>query len=422
VEAGSLHLGVVSLSLLGIDRPITLKVLHVVEATTAGVARHVLDLCRYMGRDGLDVAVACPLVRENAQYDTAFVSSARAEGVQVFEIPMRHGIRPLADLWECGRLVRLIGREEYDVVHTHSSKAGVLGRLAAWRCGVPVTVYTPNAFAFLGAPTRLQSWSYRAIERWLGWQFTDVLICVSQSEMTLAQQYRIAPTERLVLVENTVDAYRFAPTLGPAAARAALTCTLGINPARFVVGYVGRLARQKGLEYLIRAARQVVTAVKNIQFVLVGEGELERAVRQIVVKFHLEDRIMLAGYRPDIPQVLSALDVLVLPSLYEGLPYTLMEGMAAGCAVVATDVGGNRDLIQHGKTGLLIPPRDVNALADALIRLLLAPDEREWLGRAALAMARSRPAPEQTVRQTIRLYGETLEMKRSGPRTGPTLA
>lgn len=399
-----------------------LKVLHVVEATTAGVARHVFDLCRCMRQDGVDVAVACPLVRENAMRDTAFVARLRAERVPVIELPMRYGIRPLADLQACGRLVRLIRREKYDVVHTHSSKAGVLGRLSAWLCRVPVIVYTPNAFAFLGARHRLQAWLYCSIERWLGWRCTDMLICVSRSEMALAEQLRLASAECLALVENTVDVRGFTQALEPVSANG-FRLAMGIDPTRPVVGFVGRLARQKGVEYLIGAARQVVAAAgwgtENAVFLLVGEGELESAVRRMVAETHLEDRVVLAGYRPDIPQVLAALDVVVLPSLYEGLPYTLMEAMAAGRAVLATDVGGNRDLVEHGKTGLLVPPRNVGALADAMIRLLLAPEERERLGQAALSSAQSRPTPEQMALQTIRLYTKILKRKRAGACAGP---
>lgn len=384
-----------------------LRVLHVVEATTAGVGRHVLDLAVTMHRAGIDVTVACPQVRQDARQDVSFVDRLQGAGVSVAPVPMQRSIQPLADLRAYRRLARLIGRGDYDVVHTHSSKAGVLGRLAAWRASVPAIVYTPNAFAFLGARNRLLFWVYRATERWLGQHLTQAVVCVSASEVMLAQRERIAPPERLVLIENTIDASVFAQAQDNRAAKAAL----GLDADRPVAGFVGRLAAQKGIECFVEAARLATESQANAQFVLVGEGELEGAVRQMITKHHLAGHVHLAGYRPNIPQVMAALDVFVLPSLYEGLSYTLMEAMAAARAVVATDVMGNRDLIQDGDTGLLVPPGDARALAEAVVRLLSRPDERGRLGHRALAVALARPAPEQMTHQVLGLYKNLLDSR-----------
>jgi glycosyltransferase involved in cell wall biosynthesis len=381
-----------------------MKVLHVVEATTAGVGRHVSDLCTYMRRAGLEVAVACPRAREGAHRDTAFVDRVKAAGVPVAIVPMRRGVRPWVDWRDYVLLVGLVRHHRYDVVHAHSSKAGVVGRLSAWRAGVPAVVYTPNAFAFLGASNRLLDWLYLNGERWLGQWVTDALICVSESERKVAGERRIAPLDRLVLIGNAIEASSFEPVIDRSVAKSAL----GLDADRPVVGYIGRLAKQKGIGCLIEAARQVIAVEEKTQFVLVGEGELDRVVRQMVSKHGLADHVKLAGYRMDIPQVLAALDLLVLPSLYEGLPYTLLEAMAAGRAVIATDVGGNRDLVRHGETGILVSPNNSAELADALIHLLTAPDERDRLGEAALAAARARPTPEEMTRQVIELYHRLL--------------
>jgi glycosyltransferase involved in cell wall biosynthesis len=382
-----------------------LRVLHVVEATTAGVGRHVIDLSTHMRRAGLDVVVACPRVRENAQADTRFVDNLAAEGVPVSIVPMRRGVHPMADMRAYVHLSRLIRHRAYDVVHAHSSKAGVLGRLAAWRGHVSAVVYTPNAFAFLGARDGWACWLYRTVERWLGWRLTDALICVSRSEMALAEQCTIAPSNRLVLIENAIDPSRFDPTLAPAAAKSAL----GLDPSRPVVGYIGRLARQKGLDCLVRAAQQLVAAGQQAQFLLVGEGECEGALRRLVAAYDLQHHVVLTGYRIDVLHVLAALDIVVLPSLYEGLPYTLLEAMAAGRAIVATDVAGNRDLIQQGKTGVLVPGGDAWALANALMGLLAVPEQRRRLGRAAWMSARSRPTVEQMAHQTVETYLRVLK-------------
>jgi glycosyltransferase involved in cell wall biosynthesis len=386
-----------------------LRVLHIVEATTAGVGRHVHDLCLHMGRAGLEVMVACPRRREGAGQDVAFVERVAAAGAAVTVVPMRRSISPYADFRAYRALVRLIGREGLDVVHAHSSKAGALGRLAARRAGCPAVVYTPSAFAFLGARRRWSRWLYEGIERWLGRHATDALICVSGSELALARARSIVPSEKLALIENATDLARFGPQVEPAAAKE----RLGLDPDRPVVGFAGRLTRQKGPEVLLRAAGLVRQSGYDAQFLLVGEGELQGTLRGMVAEHGLEDHVRFTGYQSDIGPPLAAMDIFVLPSLYEGLPYSLMEAMAAGRAVVATRVGGNCDLIQEGETGLLFAPGDVAALATLLLRLLSDPGERGRLGEMAAAAARSRPTPEQMTGQVIALYQRVLDDKAS---------
>jgi glycosyltransferase involved in cell wall biosynthesis len=238
---------------------------------------------------------------------------------------------------------------------------------------------------------------------------TDMLVCVSRSEMALADRWAIAPSGHMVTIENAIDPVRYAPITSLAEAKSGL----GLDPERLVVGYVGRLEAQKGIEYLLQAAQQVLASKENVAFVLIGEGKLERAARQMLAALGIEGQVLLLGYRTDIPQVLAALDVFVLPSLYEGLPYTLLEAMAAGRAVVATEVVGNRDLVQHGKTGMLVPARQARALGSTFLHLLSAADERERLGEAAFKAARQRATPDQMAQQVVELYAMTLERRQA---------
>jgi glycosyltransferase involved in cell wall biosynthesis len=383
-----------------------LQVLQVVEATTAGVGRHVLDLSAGLVELGVDVTVACPPVREGAERDVALVERLAARGVAVAPLPMRRAIRPAAD-WRAYRaLLALLRRERFDVVHAHSSKAGVLARLAARRAGVPAVAYTPHAFAFQGAPRRPSGRLYRGLERWLGHRATDRLICVGRSERELALRHCIAPAGALALVENGIDPAPFV-----AAARDGARPLDDLDLSRPLVGFVGRLAPQKGLDVLIEALRLLVEAGVEASCVLVGEGEARAALAARVARYGLDGYVRFAGYRDDVPQVLAGLDVFVLPSRYEALPYSLMEAMAAGRAVVASDAGGNRDLVVDGETGLLVPAGDPRALADALRGLLAAPGGeagRARLGRAAQAAALARPAAAGMARRTLALYRAVL--------------
>ncbi len=382
-----------------------MKVLHVVEATTAGVGRHVRDLCRHMRLAGLEVGVACPLARQGAVQDVSFVERVEEVGVTVHVVPMRRSISVRADLQACMALGRLIDRENPDVVHTHSSKAGVLGRYAARRAENRAAVYTPNAFAFAGARHAGSRWLLEGVERWLGWHMTHALICVSRSELALARARKIAPPERLALVENCLDVDHAAAQVDSAEAKA----RLGLAAGRPVVGFVGRLTRQKGLGTLIRAAALLRDSAVDAQFLLVGEGEMALTLRRMVADNGLQDCFHFAGHRNNVGDSLAAMDIFTLPSLYEGLSYSLLEAMAAGRAVVATLVSGNVDLIQDSQTGLLVPPEDPAALARALRLLLSAPQERELLGRRAAAVARSWPTADQMTDRVVAVYENVLK-------------
>ncbi len=386
-----------------------LRVLQVAEATTAGVGRHLSDLSVAILTAGHDLHVACPAVREGAQNDVSLVARLRAAGVPVHIVPMRRSLRPLADLRTSVLLLNLIRELDPDLVHLHSSKAGVLGRLAAGlaRKGGrrPVTVYTPNAFAFSGAQSRGAQRLYRSVERCLGRYATDALVCVSRSELNQALTHAITSPERLVLIENAIDADRFATMDDPAAAKTAL----GLDPARPVVGLIGRLTQQKGAIHFVKAANLVLQTVDEVQFLLVGEGELWHELREMVRKERVEASVKMIGYQADVVPVMAALDIFVLPSLYEGLPYTLMEAMAAGRPVIASRVGGNVDLIVEGQHGLLVPPGDSVALAEGLVHLLSVPQERERMAAMALAAARERPGTREMAAHVIDLYRDLLE-------------
>ena len=380
-----------------------MKILHVVEATTAGVGRHVIDLSAAMQQAGHTVVVACPERRAGAQRDTAFVARVTAAGARVEPIRMQRAIRPGRDGQALLALLGLMRRERFDVVHAHSSKAGVLGRLAARLSGVPAVVYTPNAFAFLG--DQPFAGVYRRIERLLGRLATDALICVSPSELDLARRQAIAPAARLVLIPNAIVAADFAPTLDRRAARV----RLNLDPDRLLIGTIGRLAPQKGVETLVRAVLRLFQEGVAGSLVLAGEGELAGRVQQLAAAAGMPDRVLLLGYRTDAPLILAALDVFVLASRFEGLPYTLMEAMASGRPVVATECAGNQDLVQDGVNGLLAPVGDERALADALQRLLVDDTLRCSLGAAASETARTWGSPAEMADQVMALYQRLLE-------------
>jgi glycosyltransferase involved in cell wall biosynthesis len=299
--------------------------------------------------------------------------AARDAGVRF--VALRHVRRPLhpgRDLLGLFELVELMRRERPDLVHVNSSKAGVLGRLAALLARVPVRVFTVHGWAFK-ASTGLASRLYRWADRLMA-PLASAIVCVSETERAAGLAARTCRAERTVVIPNAVDV-----GAAPRAAHAG-------DPPLIVT--VGRLAAPKDPVTLLRALATV--APSPFTALLVGEGPDRPAVETEIRALGLTDSVELAGERRDVPALLATGDVFVLSSRSEGAPISILEAMAAGLPVVASDVGGVGELVLDGETGLLVPPGDPARLAEALQRLLRDPALRRRLGAAGHARARER--------------------------------
>lgn len=382
------------------------RVLEVIEATTAGVKNHVLSLARTIDRAKFKVTVSCPRVRSCAYGDTSFVRDLVEHGIPVEIVEMCREIAPFSDLKALLKLYLLIRNQQYDIVHAHSSKAGILGRAAAWLAGTPVIIYTPHAFVFSGDSSPLTRWSYVQLERRAA-LWADAIICVSESEREAALANGVAEPEKLIVIQNGIDCRAFDTNFDHEAKRQAL----GLNASGPVVGTVGRLSAQKAYHYLIEAAVEVLEACPETQFVIVGDGELRGELERLADEWHVLESCVFTGFRNDVPEIMRVFDIFVLPSLYEGLPYTILEAMAAARPVIATEVTGSRDIIHTGETGLLVPSKDPSALATAILHLLQDRTKGRRMGLAGRQVVESRFTLAQMVRRTEELYTTLLETK-----------
>jgi glycosyltransferase involved in cell wall biosynthesis len=258
------------------------------------------------------------------------------------------------NLGAAARLRRLIAGRRPSIVHGHSSVGGALARIAAWRASVP-RLYTPNGLATSPAAVR--------VERLLG-RRTDRLIAVSESEAELAVRLRLVPRPRIAVIPNGVEPE--APSEGAADLRA----LLGIPPSAVLVGSVARLVPQKAPEVFVRACAAIGRRLPAVHFLLVGAGPLQRLVDDEVGRAALEDRWHQIPVLPDAGAVLGQLDVFVLLSRFEGCPYTPLEAMRAATPVVVSRVVGNRDIVEDGASGLVVPVDDAAAAAEAVVRIL----------------------------------------------------
>jgi glycosyltransferase involved in cell wall biosynthesis len=329
-------------------------------------------------------------------------------GVNVARVPeLGRRLRPWQDLVALFKLVRLLRRTRPQIVHTHTAKAGTLGRVAAVLAGVPVRVHTFHGHVFHGyfgpGATRV----FLAVERLLA-RFTTCVVTVSQSQADeLVHTWRICPPEKMRAIPLGLELDRFAPER-TAGLRGDLRAELGVGDDEPVVTIVGRLAPIKNHGLLLDAAARLAGQGRAFHLAVVGGGPEEPALRARAAELGIADRVTFLGWRRDLDRVYAGSDVVALTSRNEGTPVALIEALSAGRAVVSTDVGGVRDVLRGGELGLLVPPGDPEALAGALARLLDDPALRESLGRRGAAVAPARYGVGRLLADVRGLYDELL--------------
>jgi glycosyltransferase involved in cell wall biosynthesis len=317
------------------------------------------------------------------------IGEAAAAGIEVVVEPsLRAPLDPVADVTALRRLGTLLRQRRFDVVHTHTSKAGAAGRLAAHRAGHSRIVHTYHGFGFHDFQSAARRRAYLAVERRLG-RITDLALCVGTGVAVEAVQRRLISPERVRTIGVAVDGL---PAPGgsngtplparQASARARARAELRLPPEATVVGAVGRLTYQKAPEDFLTALRAL--GRRDVVGVWVGEGDLAHRVARLAAA-QPEAPVVLAGERHNVPDLLPAFDVFTLPSRYEGLPTAVVEAMVCGVPVVATAVNAVADVVVPGETGLLVPPARPDLLAGALGYVLDSPADAARMAEAAHA-------------------------------------
>ena len=291
---------------------------------------------------------------------------AHERGIDVRVVPsLINHISPVDNLKAVAEIRNIIVEGNFDIVHTHSSVAGVVGRLAAATAGVPVIVHHVHGWGLRAGMSRLTRMVYLGLER-LCASFTDRLIVVGKPDIQKGLAHGIGSEGKFVLIYNGIEVEKFCQQIDGQGLRS----ELGLEPDSKLVGMIGRLDEQKNPLDLIRTAAIVVEAYPGVQFLIAGDGPLRAECEQLIQSLGLEGVVFLLGYRSDIPAILSILNLTVMSSLWEGLPIAFLEAMAAGKPVVANDVDGARDVVIDGETGYLVPPHQPPAMAERILTLL----------------------------------------------------
>lgn len=316
-------------------------------------------------------------------------------------------ISPVRDLAAYRQIRQLLREYGPRVVHTHSSKAGVLGRLAAAAEGVPATVHHVHGWSFHEGMSPWRREVYRRLERRMG-RHCDGLLFVAENDRALAQQYRIGRGECRHMIRSGIDVSEF-PAVSREGRRAARE-ELGIPQDAYVVGTVGQMRPQKAPLDFVAVARLLKQANDRARFVWIGDGPMRSDVEDAALRAGLNSALVLAGSRPDVPQLYAALDAFLLTSRWEGLPRTVVEALLVGIPVIATAVPGTAEIISHRETGMLAPPGDTEALAQCVTDVSQDPDLARRLQGSA-SWAREEFSVAKAVRDLEALYERILARK-----------
>ncbi len=367
------------------------KILHIItRLDRGGSAENTLLTCLRL-KEKYELVLVHGLSQESRMTDwekqsvNRQIRDAEKGGVKIIPMPsLVRRISPAHDFQTLFSLWRLMIRERPDMVHTHTSKAGILGRWAAWLARVPIIVHTAHGHVFYGHFGPLASGFFVLLERFMA-LITDRMIALTQGERNDYVTFSVFRPDRILTIHSGVDIDHYMSARVNVEEKKE---SLEISTKGPVVGTVGWLLSIKGPMYLLKAMGKVWQDYPEATLVFVGKGDLEAELRAKALQMDVSDRVKFMGWRDDIPEIMKILDVFVLPSLNEGMGRVLVEAMASGRPVVASRVGGIPDLVKHGENGFLVEPGDENGLSAAIKKLLADKIMRNQMGQKGRIMAR----------------------------------
>ncbi len=358
-----------------------MKILHIC-AIPDTAQTLLLPQIKYFLSRNLAVEIACS--RELK------VKNLSKNGYKVHPVQIDRRISLISNLRSIYHLMKIIRKNQYDLVHVHTPIAAFLGRIAAKIAGVKRIVYTSHGFPFHDLSSPSQYRFYFTLEK-LAALITDLILSQNYEDIATAKKLSLCPPEKLGYLGNGVDIDRFKRDRLDPTHQTQLRQSLGIpETSDLIIGTVGRITRKKGSEYLIEAAAKLLPHFPNLHVLVIG-GQLstdpEPFQAGLMEKIHtlgLEKHVTLTGERQDIPEILGILDIFTLPTFtHEGLPRSILEAMSMNLPVVATDIRGCREAVVHGKTGLIVPPQNSEKLAEALGTLMSNLQLRQIYGKAS---------------------------------------
>ncbi|MEK7642963.1 MAG: glycosyltransferase family 4 protein [Patescibacteria group bacterium] len=341
-----------------------------------GAQRYILDLIDYLPKDHYEIHVAAG---GKGQLATAVIE----RNVPYHELQgLERDVNPLMDIRSLIHIWRLIRKIRPDIIHLNGSKVSVLGAISGRIAGVPHIVSSTHGWPFLEERPRWQRKLIKLIAKIASW-FQDTIICVSELDYMIGIREHVANQKKLQQIHNGVDPRKHI-FLDRSDARERLLKRQHIPRQDYIItGTLGEYTKNKGLHYLIEAARHIVDIQPNILFLLMGWGEEKEYLLERIAAYRLENQVIIVDALPEAFTYLKAFDIFIHPSVKEGFSYVLLEASLAELPIITTQVGGNPEIIENFKTGLLIQPRSPQEIISSVSHLIKNPDDRQSLGKAA---------------------------------------
>lgn len=387
------------------------KVLQIVNVDGT-VKAFLLPLFMRLEQEGYNIYVAC--------CDTGEMKNLCERGIRIIPVNIGRQIRLLSNLRSTAQLYRIIKHHNFRLVHTHTTLAGVIGRIAALSARVPIVIHTMHGSFFFENSKLLYKVLFLFFEKILG-RFTDFIFTLNNSDkLALTSRGIIVETKTQSLNGEGIDLTRFDPKKVEKKTIKEYRTQLGINNSSKVLGFVGRPIRKKGLFELFEAFKIINHKIKNIQLLIVGDLEPYEPdtdtllkLKKIVHQNSLEKTIIFAGKRSKIPQLISLIDILILPSYGEGEGFgmALVEAAAMEKPTVATDIPCFRDAVLNNVTGLLVPPKDPKNLAKAILKLLSDDNLAKEMGRRGRVRAENLFDREIVLEKQVDIYKKLFEIR-----------
>lgn len=391
----------------GHEREHKIRVLRVIgRLNVGGPSIHVVNLAAGLDPDRFEHLLVIGRERRDEGSMLDYALSRNVWPHRIEEIATTFGLAP-RDAIALKRLVSLIRLYRPHIVHTHTAKAGLLGRVAARLAGAPIVVHTFHGHVLHGYFGPLPSWGLRQMERTLAW-FSDRLVTVSARVKQDLIGYGIASAKKITVIPLGLD---LGPFLDARSRRGEFRREMALTADAKLIGIVGRIFPIKNHALFIESAARIAAVERTARFVVVGDGTLRPALEDQARRLGIAERVVFTGWRADLPRIYADLDVLVVSSNNEGTPVSAIEAMATSCPVVATRVGGIPDIITDEVTGRLVLPGEAEELAGAVLDLLADPEKAARLGANAMIAARQRFDVKRLITDMDGLYRELLDEK-----------
>ncbi len=386
------------------SRPPPYRVLHpITRLIIGGAQENTMYTAAMLNKERFSVEI---LSGPQTGSEGSLIEEVRSRGVPLTIFPdLVRQVSPFHDLRALSQMARFIRRGKFQIVHTHSSKAGILGRMAARLAGTPVIVHTVHGWSFHDYMSPTVRQIYMLLERWMA-SFTTTLIAVTKRDIDKGLQAGIGAPDDYHLIRSAIPLDEFDPARYD---RCAIRQELGIPTDAVVIGNVGRFSQQKNPLEWIRVAGSVARSHPQTRFLLVGDGPLRGEVESSLMQENLAGRTVLTGLRRDTPRLLAAMDVFMLTSLWEGLPRVLPQALSMGIPVLANKVDGIEEAVQEGISGYLCEPGNIELMAERCKRLVDHPEIRQEMGIRGRRLARDEFDLNSMIADIETLYNRLLE-------------